>query len=1031
MRRWLPAIAYDHPVTVFMGFVALLVVGVIAASRIPLQMMPSGFEPRFLQVWVPWQDATPLESDEQLVRPIEAQLSTVPGINTITSRANANGAQISIEFYSSVEMDEAYNVVVDRLERSMVDLPEEVDRYWIWKFNPDSQPVMFIGVSLPDDMEDPYHVLDRVVQPRIARIPGVATADVWGVPQRAVFIDYDREKVVAHSIDLGSVQRRLATDNFQMAGGRVTDRGQVRHVRSLARIDDVETLQRYPVRDDLVLEDIADVRLRGAMSTSINRLNGERAAVMVVRKESSANTVQVTQAVQEAFDELNGSERVEGAGFYTFFSQGELVQASVTNLAWTAVTGGIFAVIILFMFLREWRMTLLISASIPFSLLITMAILYFRGDTLNLLSLMGLMLAVGMVVDNAIVVVEAIYRRRAEGAGIRAAAVEGSAEVNLAILTSTLTTMVVFLPLILMSEDAGFSFFMGVLGFPVVFALLASLLVALVFAPLATRYMGAAQVKADARWLAWLTDKYVAVLRWTLGMRKGRWRTPAAWFDTGAVLLAILFLTIIPFRGTECTGDGDGNINDFTVRFTVPPQADYYERDAIVKRFESVLEEHSEEWGIKVYYAELESDDLDGEMQVFLKTDGPMARDEVMAAAKEALPRDMPGVVPSVGWDSGGGGGGQRITLSILGEDMKTLAALGDEVVRRVETVDGVMAARRDVVNEGADEIQLRLDRDALAQAGLNAATVGQTVAYYLRGNELDPIVSGEREIDVVTRFELDDRDDLEAVMDSPIWSNSHQRLLPLRALATVEVGKGPMSIRRTNRRTGIQVSVDLEEDVPMDRVFGSVNAALADMELPRGYTWEHGQQFDQRVEDDEARNFAMLLSVAFVFLLMAILFEDLLKPLAIIATVPMAMVGVFWLLWITGTAFDVMAGIGLVILVGVVVNNGIVLVDLVGQLRAQGMDREEALVEAGRRRFRPILMTAMTTIFGLLPMAWGSSGFIGISYGPLGRTVMGGLAASTVLTLLFVPFLYAVFDEWWLRAKGWVSFVVRGRHAA
>jgi HAE1 family hydrophobic/amphiphilic exporter-1 len=560
----MPALAYDRPVSALMLFVALLVVGFIAQSRIPLQMMPRGYEPHFLWVNVQYTGASPIEVDEEIVREVEAQLGTVPGIKSLNSNANNGSAGIGIEFHSSVDMDVAYNAVVDRMERALLDFPEGVDRYFIWKFNPDDEPILWIGVSLPEEVEDPHHVMTRVIEPQLQRIPGVAAMDSWGLPQRSVYIDYDREKVISHGVNLGDVQRRLSSDNFQMAGGKLRDHGELLYVRSLARIESVEDLRRFPVKTGVVLGDIADVQLRSAYSSSINRIAGQDGVAMAIRKESTANTVEVSRAIVEVLAELENDPRLSGAKFFTFFNQGELIEGSVNTLRNTMLTGGLFAVGILYLFLREWRMTLLISMSIPFSLLITVGVLYFRGDTMNLLSMMGLMLAVGMVVDNAIVVIETIYRRRAEGATLRDAAIDGTAEVNLAILMSTLTTMVVFLPLILMSESVEFSFFMGVLGFPVVFALAASLLVATYFAPLATRMVGSAEVKEDARWLAWLTRTYASAMGWVLRHR----------FDATVLLLAMGVLTIVvPYNNLPEGSGGGGNLNDFRIRFSVPLDA--------------------------------------------------------------------------------------------------------------------------------------------------------------------------------------------------------------------------------------------------------------------------------------------------------------------------------------------------------------------------------------------------------------------------------------------------------------------------
>jgi hydrophobic/amphiphilic exporter-1 (mainly G- bacteria), HAE1 family len=1018
VRTWFPTLSYDRPVTGLMAFVALIVVGLIAWQRIPLQMMPSGFEPRRLWVYVDYEDGSPRETDEDVIQPIEAQLGTIAGIEQLTSRASTGSARFTVSFHGSTDMDGAYNEVVDRLERAMPDLPEEVERYYVFRYNPDDNPVIWVGVTLPEEVEDPGHVMSRVVEPRLSRISGVADVSTWGVPELSVLIEYDREKLYGYGIDLGDLSRRLGGDNFQMAGGKIQDRGLNRHVRSLSRIHDPDTLVRYPVKDGLVLEDIASVGMGGLMSADIRRVNGLEAAGIAVRKESTANTVDVTRRVHEVLAELEDDPRAAGASFFVFFDEGDMISDSISTLGWTAVMGGAFSVVVLMVFLREWRMTTLIALSIPFSLVITVAMMYATGDSLNVVALMGLMLAVGMVVDNAIVVVETIYRRRAEGAGMRAAAIEGTAEVNLAIVLSTLTTMVVFLPIILMAENQDFSFWMGVLGRPVVYALGASLVVALVFAPLATRFVQSTEVKPDPRWLQWLTDVYSRTLTWVLSHR----------VDVTLVIVFGFFLTAqVALPGLKRSDQMEGNLNDFTIAFEVPPQASLSERDDIVKRFEDLIEEHREEWGVRVYRARLRSTQTQGSVSIYLDTDASMLREEVMNEARELLPKDLPGVTSTVGWNKEDGGGGNQLNLTLHGRDTETLAGLAHEVARRVKSADGVMATHIDMENLGADEVRLRLDREALSRYGLSGRDVGRTIAFAMRGSTLRPIVQGDHEIAVGSRIALEDRDELDELLDFGVWSMATMQVVPVRALADVEMGKGPYSIEREARMTTTNVTVDLEEDLDLEEAFVGIGIAMDDMVLPQGYSWSKGRRYQEQQEEDASMAFAMFLSVAFIFLIMGTLFESFMIPLAIITTVPLAVLGAVWALYLSGTPFDTMAGVGMLVLIGVVVNNGIVLVDRVQQLRRDGVARERALVQAGRRRLRPILMTALTTICGLIPMAFGSSNVVGIPYAPLGRTVMGGLAAGTLLTLVVVPYVYTLLDDLSVRGMALLG-VFRGK---
>lgn len=1004
MRRWLPAAAYDQPVTVFMMVLALLVIGGIAWNRIPLQLMPSGFEETNLNVWVGYPNATPIETDEKVVTPLTAQLSTISGLQEVSSSARADGAYFRLSFHKGTNPDEVYNSVSDRLERAALEMPDRAEQGRIWKFDTDDAPIAFMGVTLPDDIDDPFYLLEKKIKPRLERQAGVATVNIWGVPRRSIYIDYDRDKILSHAVaDLSGLQSQMGSDNFQMSGGRIDANNQVRLVRSLSRFDDIDTLKRYPVQDQLVLEDIADVSYKSARSASINRLNGQKAVVVAIKKESGANTIEVGANIKKAVEEIESDPRFSGVLFIPFFDQSEMVQESVDNLIQTALIGGVFAVIVLFAFLREWRMTLLISTSIPFSVLIAVGGMYYFGQTLNLLTLMGLMLAVGMVVDNAIVVVETIYRRRAEGDANREAAIAGSAEVNLAIIMSTATTMVVFLPLILMSGEDEISFFAGALGGPVIFAMLASLFVALIFAPLATRYITKASVKQDPKWLIWMRNRYRTVLEWGLNRR----------FDMSMTMIVLGIITIaIPVSQVNCQPVDENSMKEFSVVIRIHSQADYNERDVVVSEIEEILAEHKDAWGLNAYYAELDSDSSYGRVNVYLENDAPMTRKEVIKAFRPMLPNERPGVALSIGWAGSSGDSGNAVSFLIYGDDMAVLTELGDDAVRRIEGMPRILGARNSVVNEGRKELHVSLKRDALQQYGLSAQSVGGTVAYYLRGTELTPLQQGGEETAVITQFELDDRSDLNAVLNSPIFSPTTRSLVPLRSMADISFQDAPWEIGREDGVTAIEITVDLEKDMQRSAGIQIIAAALADLDFPRGYSWSAADALDRERSDQMAQLNLVLMSIVFVFLLMGVLFESWLLPAAVVSTIPMAVMGAFWLLFLTGTSFDAMAVLGLVILVGVVVNNGIVLVDSMQQLRQEGMSRREAIVTAGEHRFRPILMTAATTICGLIPMAMGNGEFVGLSYAPLGRTIIGGLLAATVLTLVVIPFLFAWLDD-------------------
>jgi len=1005
----------QRPVTVLMAFLALCVLGTIALVRIPLQAMPDGFVLPNLWVGVDYGNATPQETEIQVTRPIEDQLSTLVGLSSMESTSDAGGSWFDLEFSRDVDMDDAYNDVVDRMERALADLPAEVTRYWIWRWNPADQPIVWAGAALPDGLEDPYWTLTQVIQKRIERVPGVGKVEAWGASPQRVAIDLKLDELVKDRVSIYGLMGMLAQDNFQLASGKLLDRGQVRYVRSLARWGGVEQLRALPVQPGVRLGHVADVAMRPFEVREIDHINGKPGSALAIYKESGANTVAVSDAVESAFRELEQDGRLMGAHFFTFFSQGDLIRRGLDSVRFSALTGGIFAVVILLVFLRELKVTVLIAACIPFSTLLTVTVLYFTGGSLNIISLMGLMLSVGMVVDNAIVVVESIYLHRQQGASPFRAAVEGTSEVGLAITMATLCHVVVFLPVILMTGDAELSFFMGALGLPVVFALLASLLVSLVFTPLTTTLLSTTSLREEAAWSRRLTGLYGRALAAVLRRRS----------DAGFGVFALLMLTlVIPVQGVRCESEAEGNLSDFTLRYTMPSSMSQDDKLAVVNTVEKFVDDNRDRWGVEVHRSRVDGGSTRGRTWVTLERDPPegaLDREEVLADAQDHLPQ-IPGVEISVG-RSEDQGDNSSLGIALRGEDTETLRELGEEVRRRLVAIPGVLAVHADVESGGEQEVRLDVDRDASARSGLDSRRIGQTVAFALRGSTLSPLVTSDREIEVKAAFQDAEHTELNELLDLPVGTTSGG-VVPLRAVVHPQVAPGLGGIHREARQTAWPMTVELDPKAGSDAVRAAVGAVIGSMALPQGYSWDWGFRDRDRESDNQALLLAMTLSIVFVFVIMGVLFESFLLPMAILTTIPMAICGVYWTLHLTGTPLDVMGGIGLVVLVGVVVNNGIVLIDHVAQRRAAGLDRTEALIEAGQRRLRPILMTALTTIVGILPMAFGDDNLIGIPYAPLGRVVAGGMATGTLLTLFFLPYLYAVLDDMRASGRRWFAWV-------
>jgi HAE1 family hydrophobic/amphiphilic exporter-1 len=997
---FIPKLAVRRPVTVTMLLVASIVIGVIAYQRIALQLLPSGFTPPFLYVSIPTVPSTPADVEREIVEPVEDILRTVRNVHSVRSRAEQSDAGFFISFNDGTNMDVAYNQVRDRLERVRPQLPEEAERWAIWKFDPEEDPLMFIGVRVEGDSRDPDRLLDQELVRPLERLPEVSRVDTRGTRPLNVVVEVDDKRANAAGVSVAELIETLREDNYNLSAGVIDEGGERFPLRVLARIDDVEELENLPIGNGLELGDVARVGLARSNTDEVFRINGSAGYVLAVYKESSQNTVATAEAIRNALQRLVDTEAGKGIEVEVFFDQGQVIEDSLSNLTDTALWGGLFAIIILFLFLRRARMTFVTAAAIPLSMMMTLTMMYFWGASLNALSLMGFMLSVGMVVDNSIVVTEAIQRRRLEGEPIRQASPNGAGEVGLAILVATSTTIVVFLPMVLMSGSETISFYLAKIGFPVCMALIASLVVSLIFIPLSLTWIDTDDPPPTVALIERIQDAYVRALRWCLRHR-----------GTAVVVIAALMGSIAyPAEELQRTDQLEANINDVRVRFEYEPAATFEERLGLLTEYETWVEAHREELEVRTWMTRLSDRGERGEIRLFLEdvNERQLSRDEVVKKIREGLPH-LAGSNWRIGWSSPGAQ--KKVTVDVEGENSERLARIADAAavrLRRLEGVQGVLVGEDDA---RALELHYQIDDEAAQRTGVSPMMIGGAIDYALRGRRVGEIdYRGESlplwiQTDRRTTQSRETLDNLS--LPSPLGGPG----VPIGDLTTTSVARGYNEITHMNGRTQIEIQV-LTTRQDLDRLGREIDAVIAGIEMPRGYGIEKGERFRQLQSDAQEREFALMLAIVFVFLLMGILFESFILPFVIVLSIPFAFLGVYWTLYLTGTSFDVMAGVGLIILVGIVVNNAIVLVDRVNVLIAQSGDRETALLEAGRVRLRPITMTALTTIGGLIPMAIGASEIVGVPYAPLGRTVIGGLLASTVLTLFVVPIFYTLIDD-------------------
>ena len=1016
----LPRLSVDRPVSVAMILIALLVVGSIAYSRISVGLLPDGLEERWLGIWINYPNASPAEVEQKIARKLEESVATVPRVKRIRTNSGSDGCRASVNFHQGTDMREAYNQLRDRMDRLMPEMPDGVERISLRNWDPDEWPIMWMGVYLEGDYPDPQQVLETHLRPELQRIDGVGQVDIWGQPGKEILILTHQERVRSHGVDLYQVGQSIARHNFTLPAGYVHEGGRKLYVRSMGRFESVEQIRDQIVDSEhkLRLNDIAAVGLMAPRKDWINRIDRRESLGVEIKRTSQGNIVDISKAVRAKLEEMKGVPQLRGFDFEVFWDQGKHVTESVDNLRNTGLWGGLFAAIVLFLFLWALRMTLIITLAIPLSITISVTVIYFIGWSLNVITMMGLMLSLGLVVDNAIVIVENIHRKRQEGVGARAASIEGAGEVGLAVTMATLTTVVVFLPLILMSDAQEFSFFMLRLGTPVMVGLIASLFIALAIIPLAAMRLSTGGKSEEPRPIARWREFYVRCLRWVLTHR----------VDT--TIIALLALTTIqfPLEAMMKTDRQEGHRGDLWLAFDMPAGQSLARADKFIAGVEDTLMNHREEYNIRVL--ETWSRNSRGRIHVIFKEEERTAwyevafdnamtglglseqphleYREILEDVKERIVLPA-GVRLRINWNDGGGND-TALTLNLYGEETETLLALSAEVERRLQGIPGLLSVQTDA-DRGTTELQVRLNREQMRHYGVEPQQVSGLISYSLRGQNLTKFrTDNGREVNVY--FQLDEMN-RESVHDlrNLTFRTAAGVEIPLESLANLYVERTLGGIRRENRETMLAVTATATES-DAGALFELVDGAMRGFEMPRGYRWDKGTRYERIEETDASQQFALLLSVTFVFLLMGVLFESFVLPLSVIVAIPFSFLGVYWTLYLTDTAFDVLCGIGTVILVGVVVNNAIVLIDMTNRRRAEGASRFDALIDAGRHRFRPILMTTFTTICGLIPMAVGNAKLIGMPYAPLGRTMMGGLLASAVLTLVIVPLCYTFFDD-------------------
>ncbi len=1025
--RWegvLPRFSLDRRITVLVLLATALVVGAVAAVSIPLELFPQGFQGSFLAVSVPWSDAPAPEVLEKVIQPLEEELSTVRGLQDMSSFSTTGFGRVALRFKTGTDMDVAYREVRDRVERARALMPEDADRVFIRKEDTSGIPVAMVGVLIDEGVADAYDLIQTEVVARLERIDGVASVAADGLVDKEILIELDRGRTEAAGLNIYALAQQLDGDNFSLASGEVFSGGKKLLLRSVARYASLEELRDRKVAPTTRLGDIADVTYEQPEREFRIRVNSKPAIAIQVMKEGDANTLEVSRAVAATVEELGENPRIAALELAMIFNQGDMILESLDTLLDSGKVGALFAIGVLFFFLRRFRLTLIITLSIPLSIVIALTVMFFAGETLNILSLLGLMICVGLLVDNSVVVAENIYRLHREGMNRRDAVIRGAGEIALAVVMATLTTVAVFLPVSLVEGMA--QFFLLRLSIPISVSLVASLFVALIFIPLSVYLtLPAAGNGSEPGPLRRGADRVHSRLNAALRRAYNVTFEPLNHAYTRLLGVALRQrLVVIVVLGLVLAGTGaamqqvefvDQDENErpgFEIDVRLPETNTFEETEAWFLETEKILEAKQEEWGLDGYFFFHRTNF--GEIQGWF--DNPPSTDltprQVTEAVLAELP-EKPGVTYETGQESSTGPESSQAvhSFTINGEDPDQLERVVDDLEEFFVRVPGVLGLRGSGQDPAPSEMALVVDRERAQRQGINPQVVAGVVSYALRGQQLPKFYRDGQEIDVRVRFKEEDRELLGQLESFEVPVGEGDGVVPLSSITDTRMLQSAKMIRRINKRMARTVTLELEEGKEQE-TRQRLMALAAGIDLPEGVSFGSGQEEEGPSEDLQAMLFAALISIVFIYLLMGFLFESFILPLSILTTIPMASIGVVFIHLLAGRNIDMLGVVGLVLLIGVVVNNGIVLIDYVNRLREEGFERARALSVAASRRFRPIMMTALTTICGMIPLTLGPPSTIGLSYKSFGLTLIGGLTTATFLTLLVVPVFYSLFDD-------------------
>lgn len=1003
----LAAFCARRPVLTTMVTLIAVTIGLNSLGRLPVDLLPNIDYPS-LRISTQYEGAAPEEVESQILRAVENAVAPVEGVRQMSSVAAEGQGDVSLFFDWGTDIQAAANDIRERLDRAVRDMPDEADRPRLRLSDPGDRPIMVVGVSAPLDPIELRRLAEDRIQDRLERIPGVGVLDVWGGLEREIEVAVDKGRLQARQLSLSDVRDALVDADFDVAAGTREEGRLGLSLRVPGRITDLDGLRDVAVdraEDGAVtrLGDLAEIRDTHERETRRIRIDGEPGIRLAARGRSDANTVATARELRAEIERLRRD--LPSLDLTVVSDTSRYIERAIDNLGRAILLGGGLALLILFVFLRDLRAAAVAGVAIPVSLITTFALVYMAGFSLNLMTLGGIALGVGLMVDNAIVVLESIMNRRERGVPAFEAAVDGTREVAPAVIASTLTTLAIFLPLIFLEGLAGVLF--QQLAWVVGFALICSLVVAFTVVPmLAARLPSRDRRRVHGGALRAVEHGYRRLLAVAL-----RQRFAVLAMATGLVVLAA---ALLPRLGTELLpGTDEGDIR---VAFTWEPGATLDFMDERMKVIESAVEDtvpEAEHWvsragtgGFRAGGSTTSRVDL----TLVPLADRARSSEEVARALRQRF-NQVPGaevrvrVLEDRPLRGGIGGQDEELTIALRGFELDVLDQLSRTIGNALQDVEGVT----DVVygrEDGLPEEQFIIDRGRAADLDVSVQQVARTVETAVGGARAGLFRDGPEEVDIRVRLAGAQTIDREEILDLTVPSRQGE-LVALRSLVSVTDGLAPLIIERQDRQRVATISANLSER-DLGSVVADARQILMDIPMPRGYGWMFAGNYEEQQEALSQLALTLVLAVLLVYMVMASLYESLRDPLVVMFTVPLAGIGVVGLLWATGTTVNAQSFIGTILLAGIVVNNGILLVDRANRATARGLPPRTAALAAGRRRLRPVLMTSLTTALALLPLAMGY-GEGAEAQAPMARAVLGGLVSATLITLVVIPVVYTL----------------------